>query len=462
MQKSVFLSLALALLFAAGASAAMNGQILNCDAPNPTQPQNCVDNWALDLLDESKTAIETAPGALPRDRKHYFDGDGTGVHIFILDTGVDGTNPDFKTLGNPAGSRLGLQYPGYLNIDGGSSSHGTRVAGLAAGLQYGVAKGATIHPIYTAGSINPTGGDALLARLDWVLSQVRDYAMKPAVLNMSFNILSPVKNSAGQNMEPQLTAKVLELISNGVVVTVSAGNQNGNPAALWPSKIQEVILVGGVDEYGNRWVRDTSDPEWQALCVAQGDCGSNYGTLVDIWAPAKYIRSAVKSGQRDENGRRISSGTSYAAPLVAGLAALHLQQNPTATPAAVRSALLGNAANLGDIDGSGYADYMARSPVATPACNVTQRLFVNTGLSVRYFSSQLRDSCPAGYDATSQFNAAHGQIGITGIGPNDISYSYIPSSGYTGTDQFNYDIYTNFGGSYGTGTVAVTVQPNHN
>jgi subtilisin family serine protease len=395
----------LALFLSANAFGVMNGQIINCDTPDPLQPQNCVDNWALDLLDESKTAIETAPAALPRDHKHYFDGTGTGVHVFMLDTGIDGNNPDFKTLGNPSQTRFGEVYGGFNIIDGDGGSHGTRTAALVAGLQYGVAKNATLHPIYTAGSIKNTGGDQILDRLNWVYDRVTINGLKPAVLNMSFNIPRPVMNGSGVDIEAQLTQRVRDLINASVVVTVSAGNQNSNnPGAYWPSVIPEVILVGGVDENGNRWVRDTSDPDYNNICVGPPqaplhDCGSNYGSLVDIWAPAKYIRSAVKVNNNNSGAPRVRSGTSFAAPLVAGLAALYLEQNPFATPAQVQAALLANAANLGDIDGNGTADYLARSPVATPACNVTQRLFVNTGVSVPFLSSQLRDSCPTGYDA---------------------------------------------------------------
>lgn len=175
------------------ASAAMNGQILNCDTPNPTYPSNCVDNWALDLLDESKNAIEAAKAAgskLPRDRKHYFNGDGTGVHIFILDTGVYDANPEFKKLDAPSTPRTGAKYREYLHRDRDGGSHGTRVAGIAAGVKFGIAKDATLHPIISNGDIglDAVDGPALLDRLDWVKKQVTEYGAKPAVLNMSFNL----------------------------------------------------------------------------------------------------------------------------------------------------------------------------------------------------------------------------------------------------------------------------------
>jgi subtilisin family serine protease len=452
--KACLVAFALVLTVAPGTFAAMNGQILNCDAPHPSQPQNCVDNWALDVLDESKTALQSTAGALPRDRKHYFDATGAGVHIFILDTGVDHTNPDFLVLGDPLHNRFRSSFG--FTVDGSSASHGTRVAGLAAGLQFGVAKGALIHPINSLGLIVPSGGEALLARLDWIYEQVTIFGQWPAVLNMSFNIPRPV------TVEAQLTQRVRDLINAGVVVTVSAGNHNsGNPGAYWPSVIPEVILVGGVDEYGNRWVRDASDPEYHALCELKGDCGSNFGASVDIWAPAKYIRSTVRDINQASTPPRIGSGTSYAAPLVAGLAALYFEQNPWATPSQVLTALRANAA-IRNIDGIGSSDFLARSAVAVPACNVTQRLFVNTGFSVAFTSTDLRDSCPAGYDAFSQFNATNGQVGIGGVGPEGVLYRYTPNLGYIGTDQFNYTIYTSSGSNYGTGAVKVMVQPDHN
>jgi subtilisin family serine protease len=451
----------LALFLAPAALAQMNGQLIDCDMPHPTQPADCPDNWALDALDESKAGISgVAP--LPRDRKHYFAGTGAGVHIFMLDTGIDSTNPDFKVLDNPAGSRLGLAYGTLSDPEGGS--HGTRTASLAAGLRYGVAKGATLHQVKASGVIRANRGDALLDRLNWIYDRVTLDNLKPAVLNMSFNIPRPITDLAGVNMEAQLDQRVRDLIAAGVVVTVSAGNKNSNnPALYWPSNIPEVILVGGLNLAGDRWVRDPSDPDHALICVtSHQDCGSNYGSLVDIWAPAEYVRAAVKKTNNDSLATRVRSGTSFAAPLVAGLAALRLEQAPWETPAQVRSALLANAASVGDVDGNGTIDYMARSPVATPACNVPQRMFVSTSQLGWFYSSQMRDSCPAGYDAYAQMNASNGTVTLGGFGPTDAVYYYDPNTGYTGLDAFNYTIYNSTGGVYGNGTIKVTVQPDHN
>lgn len=144
------------------------------------------------------------------------------------------------------------------------------------------------------------------------------------------------------------------------------------------------------------------------------------------------------------------------------LAALHLEANPTATPAAVLNALRLNAANLGDIDGNLTVDYLVRSPVATPACNVPQRLFTNgatatsAATAVKFTTIDLADSCPSGTTASSPTMPAHGQLSIAGIAPEGVLYLYTPSGTYTGPDAFNYTITPS---THGTGTVKVIVQP---
>ena len=444
----------------------MNGQILNCDSPNPAFPSGCVDNWALDVLDASKTEIQNAKANgwnLPRDRKYYFDGDGTGVHIFILDTGVYSENPEFKKLDSPTVSRIG-DFTSLGNRDNNPASHGTRVAGLAAGVRFGIAKDATLNLVRstTKLSISPTRGPALLACLTWIEEKVNNGA-KPAVLNMSFNIpTTGIDPETGQPVDTSykqtLTDQVNKLIAMGVVVVVSAGNKNQSPTNFWPSEIPGVIVVGGVDERGNRWIRESE----MNLCTDLGDCGSNFGSAVDLWAPAKLIRSAIDTDNDAQLGPLIRSGTSYAAPLVTGLAALYLEANPLATPAQVLSALRSNAASLGDIDGNGTTDYLVRSFVGLPACNVPQRLFTDTGESARFSTIDLVDSCPGGYTASSLTMPAHGQNSIIGIAPEGIAYLYTPNTGYTGPDAFNYTIKQSTGSTYGTGTVKVIVQPNVN
>jgi subtilisin family serine protease len=455
-----------ALIAPSAAMAAMNGQILNCNSPNPAFPDGCVDNWALDMLDASKTEIQNAKANgwnLPRDRKHYFDGDGTGVHIFILDTGVYSENPEFKKLDSPAVSRVGTRYNDLTNTDHDAGSHGTRVAGIAAGVRFGLAKDAAIHPIRNAKlGLDQIAGSALFARLDWIEREFLNGA-RPAVLNMSFN--SPTTGIDPDTGQPEdtsykqtLTDKVNRLIALGVVVVASAGNKNQSPTNFWPSEIPDVIVVGGVDEMGNRWIRESE----MNLCTDSGDCGSNFGSAVDLWAPAKLIRSAIDTDNDAQLGPLIRSGTSFAAPLVTGLAALYLEANPGATPAQVLSALRSNAASLGDIDGNGTTDYLVRSFVGLPACNVPQRLFTDTGEYAKFSTIDLADSCPSGYTVSSLTMPSHGQNSVTGIAPDGIAYLYTPSTGYAGPDAFNYTIKQNTGSTYGTGTVKVIVQPNVN
>lgn len=460
--KKCFLAV-LVLMAVTPATAEINGQFIHCEYWRlPDWDDWCPDNWALDFLGESKADIANVPfGEVPSDGKYYFNSatTGAGVHIFILDTGIDPMNPDFQVLDDPNDDRVGSWYKDPNLIwpegDGNAGSHGTRVAALAAGLRFGVAKGATIRPIYTSGRLNASGAGEIKKRLEWILAEVNAAPSTRAVLNMSFNIPRPVPE------ESALTSLVQQLISSGVVVTVSAGNQNSSrPQDYWPSNIADVIVVGGLNTEGNRWQRAADDE--QDLCTGPvKDCGSNFGEAVDVWAPAEHIRSALKKHDLSDEPAR--SGTSYAAPIVAGLAAVHLQQNPYDSPVQVLAALKANAARRSvDGDIGGTLEYLVRSPEITPACNILQRMFAANDRWTRFLSEQMADSCPEGFDAYSDWNANHGVIDIGGFGPGGALYFYTPNASYEGTDHSNYTIYNDAGNPSGTGTIKITVQPPHN
>ncbi len=122
-----------------------------------------------------------------------------------------------------------------------------------------------------------------------------------------------------------------------------------------------MIIAGAINEvreYGlhnGRWIRTPADAFYQRLCVEQGDCGSNYGRCVDVWAPGANVVGAAKSNGQSGGFCQLS-GTSMAAPHVAGVIAQYLQQNPTATPGQVKAAIvaLGRTGALDTIPGSPY------------------------------------------------------------------------------------------------------------
>jgi subtilisin family serine protease len=144
--------------------------------------------------------------------------------------------------------------------------------------------------------------------VDWVRS---NHATK-AVANMSLS---------GGGYAAADTA-VINMISAGVVAVVAAGNNSGDACSYSPARVSGALTVAASDS-----------ADVQASF-------SNYGSCVDLYAPGKDIRSAWIS-----NTDSLESGTSMAAPYVAGAAALYLQALSSATPSAVNTAVLGNASS---------------------------------------------------------------------------------------------------------------------
>jgi serine protease len=293
----------------------------------PTSPQtiscwdpqlNCTDNWGLDRIDQT-TGSQSAHTL---DSKFYFSATGSGTHIYILDTGIIASHTEFAL--SPSGNRVGaginlVPVETSTNTDD-DIGHGTHVAAIAAGRRFGVAKAATIHPV----RIFQNGGATIstaVSGVNWIASNHVD----PAVVNMSFNYNKALVTTTS------LDSAVSTLISTyGVTVVNSAGNWNQDATDFSPTGVSTAIVVAGLD-----WV---NNQHWGASptngCRNNG-CGSNWGSGVDLYAPAVDVLAALGSGEN--NLACTLTGTSMAAPHVAGVVAQYLQNNPTATPATVHS-----------------------------------------------------------------------------------------------------------------------------
>lgn len=267
--------------------------------------------WGLDRLDQRD---------LPLDGRYQPTQDGTGVTVYLVDTGVRLTARDLA----------GRVRTGIDVVDGGEADdcngHGTHVAGTIAGTRFGVAKRASVVAVRVLDCQGRGSTSGVMRGLDWVLADHQ--AGTPAVLNMSL----------GGAPSAALDRQVRALVKEGVVVVVAAGNGDENGQAVdacttSPARTRVAITVSATD-------REDRKPQW-----------ANTGSCVDLFAPGVDITSDWYTG---DSAAKTLSGTSMAAPAVAGAAALYLQRRPTATPAQVRAALV-RAATTGRVQNRGTA-----------------------------------------------------------------------------------------------------------
>ncbi len=252
--------------------------------------------WGLDRIDQA---------SLPLNTQYVYNATGTGVTAYIIDTGILRTHVEF-------GSRVGVGYSAvkdrYKTSD--CNGHGTHVAGTVGGTTYGVAKGVTLIPVRVLNCRGSGTTSGVIAGINWVIEN--HAANVPAVANMSL----------GGGASSSLDAAVANAVADGVTFVVAAGNSNADACAYSPARAPSAITVGA-----------TTSTDARASY-------SNYGSCLDIFAPGTAITSAWYTSTTATN---TISGTSMAAPHVAGVAALLLETDTAATPATITSRLLAQA-----------------------------------------------------------------------------------------------------------------------
>ncbi|WP_327113172.1 S8 family peptidase [Streptomyces sp. NBC_01341] len=252
-------------------------------------------SWGLDRIDQAETAGDGA--------YTYPDAAGDGVTAYVIDTGVRVTHTDFE----------GRATSGFDAVDNDDDAndgngHGTHVAGTIAGAAHGVAKKAEIVAVRVLDDAGSGTTEQVVAGIDWVTANHKG----PSVANMSL----------GGGADPALDAAVQKAVASGVTFAVAAGNESSDAGEGSPSRVPEAITVAS----------STKDDEQSSF--------SNFGSVVDIYAPGSDITSAWNES---DDATNTISGTSMATPHVVGAAAVYLGGHPDATPQAVATALTGGA-----------------------------------------------------------------------------------------------------------------------
>jgi uncharacterized repeat protein (TIGR02543 family) len=271
------------------------------------------------------------------------------VTIAIIDTGVHLAHDDLKDniLTSLAWDAVSGQPLASVGGTGDVDGHGTHVAGIAAArannnkLFAGISYNANILPIkvFSAdaqGNLKGETADVVKA-YDYIMERNKDSAANVRIVNLSIG--GPAKNTALHN-------KIIAARSAGILTVAAAGNSNKD-SALYPADYPEVISVVAVDRKNQR------------------ASFSNYGTNKDIAAPGTEVtdRSGIWStysdvaNPSDNDATAPQQGTSMAAPIVSGTAALLFAENPALTPAQVQQTLYSTATDLGTFGKDVYYGY---------------------------------------------------------------------------------------------------------
>jgi hypothetical protein len=268
---------------------------------------------------------------------------GAGVMLGILDTGIDADHPEhankiiqFRYVSlfpnsphNPARDVRGFDPDG----------HGTHVAGIASGTYHGVAPEVDLYVASVIESENiRTSLGRVAAGMEWLLHQFSrpENATRPAVVNMSLGF--PVQPPHGiADGDYRLNLRALQtmlrrLMDSNVLPVVAAGN-SGAGTAGYPAAFPEALAVGAVD-FAKR----------VASFSASGVVHER--SVPDVMGYGVNVYSSTERRCNNQAFYERMSGTSMAAPYVAGIAALYRCRAPDLTASEVRDMILDSALKL--------------------------------------------------------------------------------------------------------------------
>jgi serine protease AprX len=319
---------------------------------------------------------------------------GQGVDVALIDSGVarvDGLTAPGKVVNGPDLS-FESQNASLRYLD--TFGHGTHMAGIIAGRDdavsgpvsatdsshfLGIAPDARLVSLKVADAHGQTDVSQMLAAIDWVVQHKNDNGMNIRVLNLSFG----TDSGQGYQLDP-LAYAAEQAWKHGIVVVVSAGNAGNSSNGLDDPAIDPyVIAVAAADT--NNYINNVG-AHTPATFTSQGDGTRN----PDLSAPGVHVASLRVPGSYIDSqyggsatvGTRFfrGSGTSQAAAVMSGAAALVISQRPSITPDQLKSLLVKNTKGFhGNTNLKGSGELALGSVLNTATSSATQSFTASTG-----------------------------------------------------------------------------------
>ncbi len=299
---------------------------------------------------------------------------GIGVGVAVLDTGVSATN-EFRTPNYLNRVTANVTFSSGLKKSLDGNGHGTHVAGIVAGNNWqngaisttikgkyiGIAPEANILNVRVSDDNGMSYVSDVIDAIDWVVTNRTTHNIRVMNLSLVSSVAESYKTSA-------LAAAVERAWFNGILVVVAAGNDGANTMQYPPANDPFVITVGASDPMNTVAQSDDTIAPWSSYGTTQDGVAKP-----DVVAPGRYMvapltsttaKLALEDPTRIVDGAYLRlSGTSMAAPVVSGIAALAFQKHPEWTNDQVKWLLMNTATSLAVSAGQGRGEVNATSVV---------------------------------------------------------------------------------------------------
>lgn len=246
----------------------------------------------------------TVKRTLPLPASYSYREDGTGVTVYVLDTGIYLEHEEFEGRAT-WGANFADSSLAQTDVDG----HGTHCAGTIGGKLYGMAKKVNLVAVKILDDQGSGSMSGIISGIDWILA---NKPLRSSVASMS----------VGGGFSAALNSAITNSMRFNLTFVVAAGNDNANSCSSSPASAAAAITVAASDIYDRK------------------ASFSNWGTCVDVFAPGVSITSAGIAGPAST---ATYSGTSMACPHVAGQVAKYIQNRPAITGTAVHAFIVSSA-----------------------------------------------------------------------------------------------------------------------